>query len=88
MAGLGWLPDTITSRSVLIGMRRRHDGQQVEPYRRRVHAAEGYRIRDVVAEWAASAVVSWPELPPGIQDRDADIWEPLIAVADAIGTVA
>lgn len=85
MAGLGWLPDTIMPRSVLIGMRRRHDGEQVEPYRRRVHAAEGYQIRDVVAGWAASAVINWPELPPGIQDRDADIWEPLIAVADAIG---
>ncbi|MFY9836972.1 MAG: hypothetical protein WAK55_10950, partial [Xanthobacteraceae bacterium] len=41
MAGLGWLPDTIMSRSVVVRMRRRHDGEQVEPYRRRVHAAEG-----------------------------------------------
>src|SRR5262249_15948725 len=28
---------------------------------------------------------SWPELPPEIQDRDADVWEPLIAIADAAG---
>ncbi len=24
-------------------------------------------------------------MPPSIQDRDADVWEPLIAVADAVG---
>jgi hypothetical protein len=39
MAGLGWLPDTILSRTVIVRMRRRHAGERVEPYRRRVHAA-------------------------------------------------
>jgi hypothetical protein len=29
--------------------------------------------------------VEWPELPNEIQDRDADVWEPLVAIADAIG---
>jgi hypothetical protein len=24
-------------------------------------------------------------MPPGIQDRDSDVWEPLLAVADAAG---
>ena len=82
MAGLGWLPDTILSRSVIIRMRRRHAGERVEPYRRRVHAAEGYRIRDMIAAWTRSVSVEWPELPNEIQDRDADVWEPLVAVAD------
>jgi hypothetical protein len=85
LAGLGWLPDTILSRSVIIRMRRRHAGERVEPYRRRVHAAEGYRIRDLIAAWASSVSVEWPELPNEIQDRDADVWEPLVAIADAIG---
>src|SRR5262245_26102669 len=26
-----------------------------------------------------------PEMPPGIEDRDADVWEPLLAIADAAG---
>jgi hypothetical protein len=85
MAGLGWLPDTILSRSVIVRMRRRHAGERVEPYRRRAHAAEGYRIRDMIAAWTRSVSVEWPELPNEIQDRDADVWEPLVAVADAIG---
>jgi len=85
MAGLGWLPDTILSRSVIIRMRRRHAGERVEPYRRRVHAPQGDRLRDLISAWASSANVDWPKLPDVIQDRDADVWEPLIAVADAIG---
>jgi hypothetical protein len=64
LAGLGWLPDTILSRSIIIRMRRRHAGERVEPYRRRLHRPEGEAIREVVASWARSAEVNWPELPP------------------------
>jgi hypothetical protein len=87
LAGLGWLPDTILSRSVIIRMRRRHAGEQVEAFRRRLREAEGWEIRDQLAVWAASAApnIIWPDLPEQIVDRNADVWEPLIAVADAIG---
>jgi len=27
----------------------------------------------------------WPVMPEGIKDRDADVWEPLLAIADAAG---
>jgi hypothetical protein len=86
LAGIGWLPDTILSRSVIIRMQRRHAGEKVEPYRRRIHASEGNAIRDTIAAWARGFELNeWPELPPGIEDRSADVWEPLIAIADAIG---
>jgi Protein of unknown function (DUF3631) len=86
LAGLGWLPDTILSRSVVIRMRRRKPGEQVEPWRQRIHIAQGKLIRAATESWARSVEdVAWPELPAGIQDRDADVWEPLIAVADLVG---
>jgi hypothetical protein len=87
LAGIGWLPDTLLSRSVIIRMRRRHLGEPVEPFRRRVHEAEGWRVREMIEVWAKAAApqITWPQLPPQITDRDADIWEPLIAIADAIG---
>jgi hypothetical protein len=85
LAGLGYLPDTISSRAIIIRMRRRHAGERVEPYRRRIHGIEGNQIKELIAVWARSAVVEWPELPNEIQDRNADVWEPIIAVADAIG---
>lgn len=42
-----------------------------------------------LADWAAANIVqlthAWPTMPDGITDRAADVWEPLIACADAIG---
>ena len=87
LAGLGWLPDTLLSRSVVIRMRRRHAGERVEPFRRRIHEIDGWCLRDSISAWAKEATgrIEWPNLPPQIADRDADLWEPLIAVADAVG---
>jgi len=89
LAGLGDLPDTIMSRSIVIRMRRRSAAEKVEPFRQRVHAPYGYDIRDRLAAWAeihGEAIGNaWPELPDGIVDRPAEVWEPLIALADAAG---
>lgn len=88
VAGLGWLPDTILSRSIVIRMRRRHAGERVEPYRRREQAPEGTRIRNQIELWARSQpeeITDWPTMPDDIQDRDADVWEALLAIADTIG---
>lgn len=90
LAGLGHLPDTLMTRSVVIRMRRRSPDEQVTPFRRRVNEAEGHAIRDKLASWATSATAAgigdkWPEMPPGIADRAADVWECLFIIADAAG---
>jgi hypothetical protein len=86
VAGLGWLPDTLMSRSIIIRMRPRHAGEEIEPYRARLHDKQGAAVYRLIEAWAATQMaVTWPELPPEIQDRDADCWEPLIVVADAVG---
>lgn len=86
LAGLGSIPDTLRTRSVIIRMRRRHADEELEHFRRRIHGPEGESIRDMTSEWAKTFALSgWPHLPDGVNDRDADLWEPLIAIADAIG---
>jgi hypothetical protein len=89
LAGLGDLPDTIMSRSVIIRMRKRAPGEHVEPFRARQHDYQGHALRTLLADWGAtvgeSAGESWPKLPDGVVDRPAEVWEPLIAVADAAG---
>ena len=89
IAGLGGLPDTILSRSIVIRMRRRSPAEQVEPYRRRVHAPEGNVIREKLAGWVLAVgptlTAARPEMPQGIEDRNADVWESLLAVADVAG---
>ena len=89
LAGLGGLPDTILTRSVVLRMRRRTPDEDVEAWRRRIHAKQGEEIRDQLALWAAGALDSvidkWPEMPAGVTDRDADVWEALLQVADVAG---
>jgi hypothetical protein len=44
LAGLGTLPDTVLSRSIVVRMQRRSPDEHVTPYRRRDHAEEGQQI--------------------------------------------
>lgn len=89
LAGLGDLPDTILTRSVIVRMRRRAPGEWVEPFRRRIVAPEAKGLYDRIVTWSgylsANYMGQWPEMPDGIEDRNADVWEALLAVADAAG---
>jgi hypothetical protein len=87
LAGLGNLPDTIMNRSIVVRMRRRAPNEQISPYRPRTQGAEGHKLRDHLALWAAAIAgrITVPEMPDEIQDRDADNWEPILAIADAAG---
>lgn len=89
VAGLGYLPDTITTRSIIIRMRRRARNEKVEPFRARLHEAEGHALGERLAQWADQVREDisgrWPAMPEGVTDRPADVWEPLLSVADAAG---
>lgn len=89
LAGLGNLPDTILTRSVIVKMRRRAPHELIEPFRRRVHEPEGNALRDRLAIWAeqqtGALTEARPLMPEGVTDRAADVWEPLLAIADAAG---
>jgi hypothetical protein len=56
LAGLGNLPDTILTRSVVVKMRRRAPGETVEPFRRRVHGGEGEMLRRALRVSAAHSI--------------------------------
>ncbi len=89
LAGIGDLPDTIMTRSIVIKMRRRAAREVIEQYRVRLHEQEGHALRDQLADWAelvgSAAGEAFPLLPEGVADRRAEAWEPLIAIADAAG---
>lgn len=88
LAGLNDIPDTIASRAIIIRMRRRAPGEHVEPYRLRLHEAEGIELgRALAAVLAGLPLSASPALPPGITDRPADVWEPLLAIAQATGGI-
>src|SRR6516165_6181307 len=89
VAGLGWLPDTLLARSIIIRMRRRLRTEPVEPYRCRDHAPQAKEIGSRLAGWASTVIEvakgMRPEMPAGVEDRAADCWEPLLVVADLAG---
>ncbi len=86
LAGLGDLPDTIMTRSIIIRMRRRAPGEHIEQFRSRMHEPQGAVLRDRLAVWAEGVGPdvgeAWPEMPDGVVDREAEVWEPLLAIAD------
>lgn len=90
IALIGKLPDTLQDRAIVIHLRRklpqekteklRHaDGTQLDELRRRC-ARFAQDIGDAVQR-------AQPDLPPALNDRAADNWEPLLAIADQAGEV-
>jgi len=89
LAGLDDLPDTLMSRSVVVRMRRRAPGERIEPWRHRVNGPAAEVLADQLADWSNEVRelvgTDWPEMPAGVEDRNADVWEALLAVADVTG---
>lgn len=89
LAGLDDLPDTLMSRSVVVRMRRRSPGERVEPWRLRINGPDADELGERLLGWSSETHhrlgFTWPEMPTGIEDRNADIWEALLAVADLAG---
>jgi hypothetical protein len=87
LAGIGSMPDTITDRAVNITMRRRAADETVSTFRSRRDGPGLERLRMRLAAWAAHNIdtlsASEPDMP--VEDRAADTWEPLVAVADVAG---
>lgn len=83
------VPEAVRSRAVHFHMRKRRSTERVEPFRRRTFEAEAEPTRVFLENWADVAgptlTDAYPELPAGVEDRPAEVWEPLVAVADAVG---
>jgi hypothetical protein len=89
LAGIGGLPDTVQDRSIIIRMKRRHDAEPVEKLRRREVEAEASVLRSAIERWTSRHLESVadlrPDVPSELGDRASDIWEPLLAIAQAAG---
>jgi hypothetical protein len=88
LAGINQMPDTIEDRAVVIAMRRRKRSETVSAFRYKRDIPLLHVVRDRVAEWAESVREQAGQHIPAdmeIDDRAADIWEPLVTVADLGG---
>jgi hypothetical protein len=88
-AGIGQLPDTIEDRSIRIRLERKTRDEPTERFRRRDVAPGAESLRGLLVAWAESSVDSLhgrrPLLPEELDDRAQDVWEPLLAIAEAAG---
>jgi Protein of unknown function (DUF3631) len=82
IAGIGDLPSTVADRSIPIRMKRRTASEPIERFRQRT--AE-MLASEIVADFDAVPLVTDVPVPEELNDRAADSWEPLLALADAAG---
>ncbi len=87
LAGIGAMPDTIEDRAVIIRMRRRAPGEKVAPYRVRRDGPPLGKLAQQLTAWLRCHTKELESAEPAmpLEDRAADTWEPLIAVADLAG---
>jgi hypothetical protein len=87
LAGIGHMPDTIEDRAVIVRMRRRAAGEKVSPYRVRRDGPPLRQLADRLTGWLSTHLGELEHAEPAmpVDDRAADTWEPLVAVADLAG---
>jgi hypothetical protein len=88
-AGIGSLPDTVTDRCIPVRLRKKRRDESVQRFRRREAELVGTPIRERLEGWAKREEIistlnsARPSIPDELSDREADICEPLLAIADA-----
>jgi hypothetical protein len=86
LAGIGRLPDTIEDRAVIVNLRRRRRDEVIQSFRARdIPSLEP--LRGELGKWVRDRLPALKQAIPtlSLEDRDADVWEPLIAIADQAG---
>lgn len=89
IAAIGELPGTIDDRAIVVRMKRRASGEPVERLRRDRIDSALEPLRRKAARWAADNATAIreadPDVPAALNDRAADNWRPLLAIADLAG---
>ena len=88
IAMIGRLPGTLEDRSLTVRMRRRRRDEAVTRFRAD-RCPELDELARKAARWADDNIEALrsadPDVPASLQNRAADNWRPLIAIADAAG---
>jgi hypothetical protein len=89
IAGIGKLPDTVADRSIRILLRRRTPNEHVLRFRWREAEALGSPLKGRLCGWLSTRLPALadarPDIPSELDDRAAEVWEPLLAIADEAG---
>src|SRR5207249_9511781 len=80
---------TMEDRSIVISMKRRARGEGAEKFRTAAYKVSSEPLRSQAFRWACDSIPTLrsvkPEEPAELNDRAADNWRPLLAIADYCG---
>jgi len=86
IAKIGKLSATLASRSIIIPMRRKRPSETVTRFRQSQDAASLDEFASKCARWAKDHLAALkgadPSMPAGLNNRTADNWRPLFAIAE------
>jgi len=85
MAAIGSLPDTLADRCIVIRMRRKTQGEECARLRLLQPGSLRSQCARFVLDHSQQIAAASPQIPAALNDRSADIWEPLLALADLAG---
>jgi putative DNA primase/helicase len=85
VASIGRLHDTVVSRCITIRMHRKTDKEVCERLKRLDATDLKRQCARFVLDHADAIAAAEPPIPAGLTNRAADIWEPLLAIADLAG---
>ena len=89
IASINNLPDTIMDRGIKISMVRKLDSEKVESFRERVMQSKfevlKRKCRKLMLDIGHQAGENIIYNIPGLSDRDCDVWEGIISIAQIIG---
>jgi len=86
IATIGRLPDTLADRCILIRIQRKTASEECERLRDVGAATLRRQCARFVLDNSLAIAAETPHLPTALSDRAADIWEPLLALADLAGS--
>jgi hypothetical protein len=90
LAGIaGGMPATITTRAITLHMRKRAPDEPVDEFNEEEVEQQAAPLREELAAWinriAGRLGTTKPTMPAGVTDRSAEIWRPLLTLADLAG---
>jgi len=90
LSGIGELPGTLNDRSVPLVMKRKLKTDEIQRFRFREAREKAGTITLMLRAWGVAAAETLasarPEIPNRLNDRAADGWEPILAIADMAGS--
>ncbi len=85
IATIGHLEEILASRCIVVGMQRKVEGQECE----RLKVIQGEELKRQCARFVLDhgkeIAEGQPAIPRGLTNRAADVWEPLLVLADLAG---